>query len=87
MLHYTLNQLTLFGMVLAIGIVVDDANVVIENVERIMTEEHTSPREATRKAMGQITGAIIAITVVLSAVFIPSALQPGATASSTRSSR
>jgi multidrug efflux pump len=78
-LHYTLNQLTLFGMVLAIGIVVDDAIVVIENVERIMTEEHMEPREATRKAMGQITGAIIAITVVLSAVFVPSALQPGAT--------
>ena len=79
LLHYTLNQLTLFGMVLAIGIVVDDAIVVIENVERIMTEENLSPRDATRKAMGQITGAIIAITVVLSAVFIPSALQPGAT--------
>ena len=79
LLHFTLNQLTLFGMVLAIGIVVDDAIVVIENVERIMTEEHLEPKEATRKAMGQITGAIIAITVVLSAVFIPSALQPGAT--------
>jgi len=79
LLHFTLNQLTLFGMVLAIGIVVDDAIVVIENVERIMDEEHLEPREATRKAMGQITGAIIAITVVLSAVFIPSALQPGAT--------
>jgi len=78
-LHYTLNQLTLFGMMLAIGIVVDDAIVVIENVERIMTEEHLEPRAATRKAMGQITGAIIAITVVLSAVFVPSALQPGAT--------
>jgi multidrug efflux pump len=78
-LHYTLNQLTLFGMVLAIGIVVDDAIVVIENVERIMSEEHLEPRAATRKAMGQITGAIVAITVVLSAVFIPSALQPGAT--------
>jgi multidrug efflux pump len=78
-LHYTLNQLTLFGMVLAIGIVVDDAIVVIENVERIMTEEHSEPREATRKAMKQITGAIVAITVVLSAVFVPSALQPGAT--------
>jgi multidrug efflux pump len=79
LLHFTLNQLTLFGMVLAIGIVVDDAIVVIENVERIMTEEQLEPKEATRKAMGQITGAIIAITVVLSAVFIPSALQPGAT--------
>jgi len=78
-LHYTLNQLTLFGMVLAIGIVVDDAIVVIENVERIMTEEHMEPRAATRKAMQQITGAIVAITVVLSAVFVPSALQPGAT--------
>src|SRR5580658_1033148 len=79
LLHFTLNQLTLFGMVLAIGIVVDDAIVVIENVERLMDEEHLEPKEATRKAMGQITGAIIAITVVLSAVFIPSALQPGAT--------
>jgi multidrug efflux pump len=78
-LHYTVNQLTLFGMVLAIGIVVDDAIVVIENVERIMTEERLEPREATRKAMKQITGAIVAITVVLTAVFVPSALQPGAT--------
>jgi multidrug efflux pump len=78
-LHFTLNQLTLFGMVLAIGIVVDDAIVVIENVERIMSEEHLGPKEATRKAMSQISGAIVAITVVLAAVFIPSALQPGAT--------
>jgi multidrug efflux pump len=78
-LGFSLNQLDLFGMVLAIGIVVDDAIVVIENVERIMREEHLSPREATRKAMGQIGGAIIAITVVLCAVFIPSAMQPGAT--------
>jgi multidrug efflux pump len=77
-LGFTLNQLTLFGMVLAIGIVVDDAIVVIENVERIMTEEHLDPKEATRKAMGQITGAVVAITVVLAAVFVPSALQPGA---------
>ncbi len=76
---FTINQLTLFGMVLAIGIVVDDAIVVIENVERIMTEENLSPKEATRKAMGLITGAVIAITVVLAAVFVPSALQPGAT--------
>jgi multidrug efflux pump len=74
---FTINQLTLFGMVLAIGIVVDDAIVVIENVERIMSEEGLSPREATRKAMGQITGAVVAITVVLAAVFIPSALQGG----------
>ncbi|TBR39724.1 MULTISPECIES: multidrug efflux RND transporter permease subunit [Dyella] len=77
-LGFTINQLTLFGMVLAIGIVVDDAIVVIENVERIMTEEGLHPREATRKAMGQITGAVVAITVVLTAVFVPSALQPGA---------
>jgi multidrug efflux pump len=77
-LGFTVNQLTLFGMVLAIGIVVDDAIVVIENVERIMTEENLSPKEATRKAMGQITGAVVAITVVLAAVFVPSALQPGA---------
>jgi len=78
MFGFTINQLTLFAMVLAIGIVVDDAIVVIENVERIMAEEHLPPREATVKAMGQITGAVVAITVVLAAVFIPSALQGGA---------
>lgn len=78
-LRFTLNQLDLFGMVLAIGIVVDDAIVVIENVERIMREEGLSPKAATRKAMGQISGAIVAITVVLAAVFVPSAMQPGAT--------
>ncbi|UHQ20747.1 multidrug efflux RND transporter permease subunit [Lysobacter sp. KIS68-7] len=76
-LGFTINQLSLFGMVLAIGIVVDDAIVVIENVERIMTEEGLSPKAATRKAMQQITGAVIAITIVLAAVFIPSALQAG----------
>jgi len=75
---FTINQLTLFAMVLAIGIVVDDAIVVIENVERIMSEEHLAPKAATTKAMTQITGAIVAITVVLAAVFIPSAMQPGA---------
>jgi len=75
---FTINQLTMFALVLAIGIVVDDAIVVIENVERIMAEEHLPPREATVKAMGQITGAVVAITVVLAAVFIPSALQGGA---------
>ncbi|HWX67125.1 MAG TPA: multidrug efflux RND transporter permease subunit [Rhodanobacter sp.] len=79
LLGFSINLLTLFGLVLAIGIVVDDAIVVIENVERIMTEENLSPKDATRKAMGQITGAIVAITVVLAAVFVPSALQPGAT--------
>ncbi|MEN1940182.1 multidrug efflux RND transporter permease subunit [Luteimonas sp. MJ246] len=78
MIGFTINQLTLFAMVLAIGIVVDDAIVVIENVERIMAEEHLPPREATIKAMDQITGAVVAITVVLAAVFIPSALQGGA---------
>src|SRR5690606_30835750 len=78
MLGFTINQLTLFAMVLAIGIVVDDAIVVVENVERIMTEEGLPPRAATQKAMGQITGAVVAITVVLAAVFIPSAMQPGA---------
>lgn len=75
---FTINQLTLFAMVLAIGIVVDDAIVVIENVERIMAEERLPPREATIKAMEQITGAVVAITVVLAAVFIPSAIQGGA---------
>ncbi|MFG3449467.1 MULTISPECIES: multidrug efflux RND transporter permease subunit [unclassified Stenotrophomonas] len=75
---FTINQLTLFAMVLAIGIVVDDAIVVIENVERIMTEEKLPPKAATQKAMTQITGAVVAITVVLAAVFIPSALQGGA---------
>jgi multidrug efflux pump len=74
---FTINQLTLFGMVLAIGIVVDDAIVVIENVERIEREEKLAPKEATRKAMLQITSAIVAITSVLAAVFIPSALQGG----------
>src|SRR6266702_6958550 len=74
---FSINQLTLFAMVLAIGIVVDDAIVVVEAVERIMREEHLPAKEATRKAMQQITGAIVAITLVLAAVFIPSALQPG----------
>lgn len=78
-LGYSINQLTLFAMVLAIGIVVDDAIVVVEAVDRIMREEHLGPTEATRKAMRQITGAIVAITLVLAAVFIPSALQTGST--------
>ncbi len=74
---FTINQLSLFGMVLAIGIVVDDAIVVIENVERIMREEGLPPKDATRKAMRQISGAVVAIAVVLMAVFIPSAMQTG----------
>ena len=70
-------MLTLFAMVLAIGILVDDAIVVVENVERIMSEEGLPPREATRKAMKQITGAIVGITLVLVAVFVPMAFFPG----------
>ncbi|MGI4848239.1 MAG: efflux RND transporter permease subunit, partial [Janthinobacterium lividum] len=75
---YSINVLTLFGMVLAIGMLVDDAIVVVENVERIMREEGLGPREATRKAMEQITGAVIGITLVLVAVFIPMAFFAGA---------
>ena len=78
---YSINVLTLFGMVLAIGILVDDAIVVVENVERLMAEEGLSPREATRKAMGQITGAVIGITVVLVSVFVPMAFFGGAVGS------
>ena len=75
---FSINVLTMFGMVLAIGILVDDAIVVVENVERIMSEEGLSPRDATRKAMSQITGAIVGITLVLVAVFIPMAFFGGA---------
>src|SRR5690606_8771132 len=75
---FSINVLTMFAMVLAIGILVDDAIVVVENVERIMAEEGLPPKEATRKAMGQISGAIIGITLVLTAVFIPMAFFPGA---------
>ena len=74
---FSINVLTMFGMVLAIGILVDDAIVVVENVERIMAEEGLSPLEATRKAMSQITGALIGITLVLTAVFIPMAFFSG----------
>ena len=74
---FSINVLTLFGVVLAIGLLVDDAIVVVENVERIMNEEGLSPRDATRKAMEQITGALIAITLVLTAVFIPMAFFGG----------
>ena len=76
---FSINVLSLFGMVLAIGILVDDAIVVIENVERIMGEEGLPPVQATRKAMGQISGAIIGITLVLVAVFLPMAFFPGST--------
>ncbi|MBN9422520.1 MAG: multidrug efflux RND transporter permease [Candidatus Accumulibacter sp. 66-26] len=76
---YSINTLTLFGVVLAIGLLVDDAIVVVENVERVMTEEGLSPKEATRKSMGQITGALIGIALVLSAVFVPMAFFGGST--------
>ncbi|MDF1480959.1 efflux RND transporter permease subunit [Extensimonas sp. H3M7-6] len=74
---FSINVLSMFGMVLVIGIVVDDAIVVVENVERIMSEEGLPPREATRKAMGQISGAVVGITVVLVSVFLPLAFFAG----------
>ena len=78
-LGMSINVLTMFAMVLVIGIVVDDAIVVVENVERIMDEEGLPPREATKKAMGQISGAVVGITAVLISVFIPLAMFSGAT--------
>jgi multidrug efflux pump len=78
-LGFSINVLTMFGMVLVIGIVVDDAIVVVENVERIMSHEGLPPREATRKAMGQIQGAIVGVTVVLISVFVPLAFFTGST--------
>ncbi|HEY9515708.1 MAG TPA: multidrug efflux RND transporter permease subunit [Gemmatimonadaceae bacterium] len=80
-LGFSVNTLTLFGMVLAIGIVVDDAIVVIENVERIMAQEHVSAREATNRGMRQIAGALVAIVLVLCSVFIPVAFVGGITGS------
>jgi len=74
---YSINTLTMFGMALSIGLLVDDAIVVIENVERVMSEEGLSPREATRKSMDQITGALIGIALVLAAVFVPMAFFGG----------
>ena len=76
---FRINTLTMLAMVLAIGLLVDDAIVVVENVERIMEEEGLPPREATHKSMGQITGALIGIAMVLSAVFVPMAFFPGST--------
>jgi len=76
-LGFSINTLTLFGLVLAIGLLVDDAIVVVENVERVMAEDHLSPLEATRKSMDQITGALIGIALVLSAVFLPMAFFGG----------
>lgn len=78
-LGFSINTLTMFALVLAIGLLVDDAIVVVENVERIMTEEGLSPREATRKSMGEITSALIGIAMVLSAVFLPMAFFGGST--------
>ncbi|MFG6110753.1 multidrug efflux RND transporter permease subunit SmeE [Stenotrophomonas nematodicola] len=78
-LGFSINMLTMFAMVLAIGLLVDDAIVVVENVERIMSEEGLSPLEATRKSMGQITGALVGIGLVLSAVFVPMAFMSGST--------
>ncbi|SDI25996.1 multidrug efflux pump [Paraburkholderia steynii] len=74
---FSINTLSMFGLVLAIGLLVDDAIVVVENVERVMSEEGLSPREATRKAMGQITGALVGVALVLSAVFVPVAFSGG----------
>ncbi|EAB7200514.1 efflux RND transporter permease subunit [Salmonella enterica subsp. enterica] len=76
---YSINTLTMFGMVLAIGLLVDDAIVVVENVERVMMEDKLSPREATEKSMSQIQGALVGIAMVLSAVFIPMAFFGGST--------
>ncbi len=76
---YSINTLTMFAMVLAIGLLVDDAIVVVENVERIMEEEGLSPKEATLKSMGEITGALVGIALVLSAVFLPMAFFGGST--------
>jgi len=76
---FTINTLTMFGLVLAIGLLVDDAIVVVENVERVMTEEGLPPKEATRKSMDQITGALVGIALVLSAVLVPMAFFGGST--------
>ncbi|WP_024537414.1 efflux RND transporter permease subunit [Comamonas badia] len=78
-LGFSVNMLTMFAMVLAIGLLVDDAIVVVENVERIMSEEGLSPLEATRKSMSEITGALVGIALVLSAVFVPMAFMSGST--------
>jgi multidrug efflux pump len=78
-LGFSVNMLTMFAMVLAIGLLVDDAIVVVENVERVMTEEGLSPLDATRKSMRQITGALVAVGLVLSAVFVPMAFLGGVT--------
>ena len=78
-LGFSINMLTMFAMVLAIGLLVDDAIVVVENVERLMSEEGLSPKEATRKSMDQITGALVGVGVILAAVFVPMAFLGGST--------
>ncbi|CAK7072749.1 MAG: Multidrug efflux pump subunit AcrB [Desulfovibrio sp.] len=76
---YSINSLTMFGMVLAIGLLVDDAIVVVENVERLMREENLGPKEAARKSMDQITGALVGVAMVICAVFVPMAFMSGST--------
>ena len=76
-LGYSLNNLSLFGMVLAIGIVVDDAIVVVENIQRLMEEKGLSPREAAHETMREVSGALIAIALVLIGVFLPTSFIPG----------
>ena len=78
-LGFSINLLTLFGLVLAIGMVVDDAIVVVENVERIMAQQHLAPKEATIKAMNEIGGSLVAVVLVMASVFIPAAFLPGTT--------
>src|SRR5207253_8475391 len=74
---FSINVLTMFGMVLSIGILIDDAIVVVENVERVMAQEGLSPLEATKKAMGQISGALVGVALVLAAVFVPVSFSSG----------
>lgn len=76
---FSINTLTMFGMVLAIGLLVDDAIIVVENVERLMRDENLSPKEASIKSMRQITGALIGVAIVISAVFVPMAFMSGST--------
>jgi HAE1 family hydrophobic/amphiphilic exporter-1 len=76
-LGFSINMPVLFGLIVAIGIVVDDAIVVVENVERVMTESHQAPKEATKQAMAEVMGAVVSITIVLMAVFVPTAFLPG----------
>src|SRR5499427_3925515 len=78
-LNFSINLLTLFGLVLAIGMVVDDAIVVVENVERIMAKEHLAPKEATIRCMNEIGSSLVAVVLVMASVFVPAAFLPGTT--------